>query len=248
MTVDLDLAAYEATNAARVLDELEIELNPATEQLLRWLTDLRQNQPPQPAHNAVAILIADNADPATIDAAIATNVGQAHRVQQHALAANILGQRVLDALLADSERIHAELAVTAEATIERLHRAAAIDETITELTKQRRTEDAHILACIDSDAEQLRSLFYVRDAYLTSPDARWSTGWWNCKQLKNPWDVGHPQPADDTVWGVWRAQIRAGGRLWYPTVDQARAASQAREPADTLPPINPYRETNAVFK
>ena len=246
MTVEFDLAAYEAGNAARTLNEFDIKLNTDTDRLLQQLNDLKAN-PPQPLpHNAVAELVADAAKPAVIDAAIAAHVGQNHRIIQHDVALNIVGQRVLDAIMADRDRLHAALAVTATEAIDRLHQAAAIAETISELTKQRRNTEAHILACIDSDAETLRSLYYIRDQYLTPPSEPWMTGWFNCGQFSNPWDIKHPHPKDDTVWGLWRAQIQSGGRLWFPTIAEARAASQAREPRPSdslLPPIDPYLRT-----
>ena len=248
MTVDFDLASYEAGNAARSLNEFDIKLNADTDRCLRRLNELKAN-PPQPLpHNAVAELVADAAKPAVIDAAIAAQIGQNHRIMAHDTALNIVGQRVLDAIMADSDRLHAALKVTAADAIDRLHQAAAIDETITELTKQRRTSEAHILACIDSDAETLRSLYYIRDEYLTPASEQWLTGWWNCGQFSNPWDIKHPHPKDETVWGLWRAQIHSGGRLWFPTIEEARAASQPHEPRaqdSVLAPIDPRR--SAIF-
>ena len=247
MAVDFDFAAYESGNATRALDGFGIDLPADAEQWVNRLNDLRQNPPEQPAHSLVAELIADAADPAVIDAAVAAQVGVGHRIQAHTVAQNIVGQRVLDAILADRNRIHSQLRTTADETIARLHRAAAIDENIVDLTRQRRTEDAHLVATADADAETLRSLFYVRDEYLTPPSTPWSTGWWDCGKFENPWDIKHPNPKDDSLFGVWRAEVAAGGRLWYPTIDEARAASQIREPAEVLPPIDPYRTGTGMF-
>jgi hypothetical protein len=246
MTVDFDLASYEAGNAARSLNEFDIKLNADTDRCLRRLNDLKAN-PPQPLpHNAVAELVADAAKPAVIGAAVAAHVGQNHRIIQHDVALNISGRRVLDALLADRDRIHAALAVIANEVIDRLHRAAAVDESIAELAKQRRNDEATVLACIDSDAETLRRLFVIRDEYLTPASEKWSTGWWSCATYSNPWELKNSSPREETVWEVIRAEIRAGGQLWFPTIAEARAASQAREPRPSdslLPPIDPYHRT-----
>jgi hypothetical protein len=243
---DFDMAGYEAGNACRALDEFGITLNADADRWLQRLNELKAN-PPQPLpHNAVAELVADAAKPAVIGAAVAAHVGQNHRIIQHDVALNISGRRVLDALLADRDRIHAALAVIANEVIDRLHRAAAVDESITELAKQRRNDEATVLACIDSDAETLRRLFVIRDEYLTPASEKWSTGWWSCATYSNPWELKNSSPREETVWEVIRAEIRAGGQLWFPTIAEARAASQAREPRPSdslLPPIDPYHRT-----
>ena len=246
MTVDFDLANYEAGNATRAIDQFGITLNTDAEQWLQRLNDLKATPPAPLPHNAVAELIADAAKAAVIDTAIAAYVGQSHRGLQHDVALNIVGRRVLDAIVADRDRIHAELAELANEVIDRLHRAAVTDESISELTRQRRNDEAHLLACIDSDAETLRSLFYIRDEYLTPSSEQWSTGWWSCAQFANPWDVKNPNVRDETPWGLWRASVRAGAQLWFPTIEEARAASQPHEPraADSmLAPIDPYHRT-----
>lgn len=247
--IEFDLAGYEAGNGCRALDEFGITLNADVHRWLQRLNELKAN-PPQPLpHNAVAELVADAAKPAVIDAAVAAHVGQNHRIIQHDVALNISGRRVLDALLADRDRIHATLAVIANEVIDRLHRAAAVDESITELAKQRRNDEATVLACIDSDAETLRRLFVIRDEYLTPASEKWSTGWWSCATYSNPWDVKNPSPREETVWELFRAEIRAGGQLWFPTIEEARAASQVREPRtndSVLPPIDPRRHATFI--
>lgn len=246
---DFDLAGYEAGNGCRALDEFGITLSADTDRWFQRLNELKANPPKPLPHNAVAELVADAAKPAVIDAAVAAHVGQNHRIMAHDIAVNIVGRRVLDALLADRDRIHAALAVIANEAIDRLHRAAALEQSISELTRQRRSDEAHLLACADTDAETLRRLFVIRDEYLTPASEKWSTGWWNCATYSNPWDVKNPSPREETVWEVFRAEIRAGGQLWFPTIEEARAASQAREPrpADSLlPPVDPRRHATFI--
>jgi len=227
-----------ALNAAQQFDRFGVDLPDEAQRWVQRLNELRQNRPEAPAHNGVAGLIAYGAKPATIDAAIAEYVGHAHRQQQHQMAENIVGQRTLAAILNDRDRLHRELAATATDIIDRLHQAAAIDETAVELIKQRRTTEAHAVATADSDAAELRNLYQLRDRFLIPPQARWSTGWWSCAEFESPWDIEHPSVRDDSLWGMWRAEIRAGGRLWFATVEEARAASQPHEPtsSEMLPP------------
>lgn len=243
----IDQPAFEASQAFRALDQLGIELSADTQRLAKRLNILREN-PPQPApFNRVAHLIADDANDKAISQAVIEHLGTNHLIQQTVLAADILGGRVLDAILDDAPRIHAELRVTADELIDRLHQAAALDLSVIELTKARRIDDAHLAATAESDAESLRTLYFVRDTYLTPPTARWCTGWHDCRTVKNPWDATYIGEHDETTWGTWQAAIRAGAQLWYPTVEEATAASQAHEPGDMLPPIDVHRSSTGMF-
>ena len=101
------------------------------------------------------------------------------------------------------------------------------------------------MACADSDAAELRDLYALRDRYLTPSGSHWSTGWWSCETFSNPWDIsGRHADHGGTLWGHWRANIRAGGRLWFATYEDATAASSAHEPNMTAP-IDPYRASFA---
>jgi hypothetical protein len=235
-----DDPALEALDAARSLEGFGIELPQPAAEWVTKLAELRQQRPqPLPTHH-VAGLIADSVDEAVIDRAVASHVGHHFRVQQHAQAERICGQRALAAILADRDRIHDELRTTAEALIDRLHRAAAIDEDIRELTRQRRVDEAHLLATADADTAELREAVRVRDYYLTPRTEHWSTGWWSCEHWRNPWEIdGSNADHDGTLWSVWRSRIRANGKLWFPTVEEAHAASQPHEPVDEL--IAPYK-------
>lgn len=162
-----DDPALEALDAARSLEGFGIELPQPAAEWVTKLAELRQQRPqPLPTHH-VAGLIADSVDEAVIDRAVASHVGHHFRVQQHAQAERICGQRALAAILADRDRIHDELRTTAEALIDRLHRAAAIDEDIRELTRQRRTDEAHLLATADADIAEL-----VADCVISHPFGR----------------------------------------------------------------------------
>ena len=248
-TRDPSTAARNAIDASNQLDGFGITLGADAAKWLTKLLELRANPPVEPPANEVAELIAGSASATAIDRALAQKLGAALRAGQHMRATQIVGGRVLDAILGDRDRVHAELSTTATGIIERLHRAALIDASIIELTRARRTDEAHALAVAESDTAELSDLYQVRNNVLTTPGARWSTGWWDCAIWQTPWDtaIGHVSETDGSKWGLWRATIRAGGRLWYPTHEQATTASQAHEPADMLPPINPRRTGNATF-
>jgi len=240
-TRDPSTAVRHALDATNQLDGFGIELPTDAARWLTKLTELRANPPVEPPPNQVAELIADGAKASEVDKAIAVRLGAHLRAGQHTRATQIIGGRLLDAILNDAHRIHTELSTTADGIIERLHRAALINETIIELTRARRTDEAHALAVAESDVIELDDLCKLRNNVLTAPGARWSTGWWDASIWSNPWAITHPIVDGGSRWDLWRANIRAGGRLWFATHEQATTASAAHEPADMLPPINPRR-------
>lgn len=237
-------AAYDAIDAARAFNHFGLELPKDASHWVQRLTELRSNRPEAPPHNAVAKLFADNAKAGDIEKAIAAHLGHSHRRNQHSEAETIAGARALNAIREHRDELHAQLATIAAELIDRLHRAAQISEDIRELSRQRRTAEAHLIATAEDDAAELHDLYEVRNNYLTAPGSHWATGWWDCQTFRNPWDIGAGKSDHDgaTLWTAWAASIRAGGTLWFPTFEEATAASQAREP-DMTPPIDPRRET-----
>ncbi|MBX7433480.1 hypothetical protein JDV09_15370 [Mycobacterium sp. Y57] len=241
-----DNSGFDAIQAAQSFDRFAVELPDDAVTALHKLMELRQSQPEDPPRDTVAHLIADSAKPNVIDAAIAAHVGANHRQQQHRVAETLTGRRVLAAIMADRARLHTELAVTADELIDRLHRAALITESVVDLARAKRPDDAHLLAVIESDAAELKDLYVLRDRYLTADGARWSTGWWSCQHWRTPWDHGHVADHDSSQWGAWRAVIRAGGNLWFVPIEEATAASAKHEPSGPdlmTQPFNPRKGT-----
>lgn len=170
------------------------------------------------------------------------------RAGQHRHAQQLCGQRCLAAILDDAPRIHTELAATASEIVERLHTAALIYETVADLVKARRVDNAHTLAVAESDVAELDDLY--KSATNTSRHANHvgAQGWCDCSIWSNPWDIfaGHVAENDGSRWGHWRAVIRSGGKLWYPSHEQATAASREHEHADMTKPIDPRRVAPAA--
>lgn len=146
----ISTSSLEAVDAAHSFGSFDIELPPAATRWVRRLQELRTRRPEPPPRNRVAELIADGAPEADISAAIAQHVGQQHRLTQHSEAELLAGARALAAIMADRDRLHKELRVIAEQLIERLHTAAQIEESIVDLTRQRRTAEAHAVATADT--------------------------------------------------------------------------------------------------
>jgi hypothetical protein len=233
--------AREANDCAKRLAHFSIE--PPTP-AARWLARLHQLQqnPPLPApHNGVAELLAapEAPDEADVDAAIMRHLSAHHRAQQHGTAEKLVGRKALDAVLASRDELHKQLAGIADEIIAKLHAAAEITETLGDLTRQRRIDDATIVAHADSDAEQLLALYMLRNQFLTPAGAQWSTGLWSCENWSNPWNLQNHTGTYMTIWGSWREGIRHGGRLWFATFEEATAESSAHEPVDEPEPIDP---------
>ena len=241
--------AFDCLEAARQFGRIGVQLPDMADQWVQRLIKLQASRPEAPAHNAVAELIADAAKESEINAELTRHVNHPLRAVQHAEAERVCGQRALAAILADQHRMHQKLAAAADPLIERLHAAALIDEDLRQLVLQGRSDEAHMLSVIDADAAELRELYALRDEFLTSPTEQWSTGRWDCAAFENPWDIPHfglSTGGDEGLWATWRRSIRAGGRLWFPSLFDAHAASAAHEPTD-VPSIDPRRETAMRF-
>jgi hypothetical protein len=237
-----DTAVYDALDCGREFDRFDVALPDTAATWLTKLIALRENKPEPPHPNAVGEMIAASAEPAAVDAAIAASLGAQHRTNQHGHAERLCAQRVLAAVLQDRDRLHRELAAVADELINRLHRVAAIEETIAELARERRVDEAALLANVEVDAATLKDLYAVRNAYTTPGGvfAEWSTGMWSCETWATPWDLPPHETVIDSgsLWELWRAGIRGGARLAFFTIEQAREQSDAHEPRD-LEPIDP---------
>ena len=135
----------------------------------RWhqrLLELQKSRPEAPPHGHVAELIAGGADQAAIDKLVAQQVGQSFRQQEHAEAIRLCGRRVLASVREHRDHLHAQLADIANDIITQLHNAAALDADITQLAREKRVDDAALLASAPSHAATLQDLYKVRDWYL----------------------------------------------------------------------------------
>src|SRR4051812_12990279 len=112
-------SSLDALDAAHALHHFGLELPSDAAHWVQRLTDLRSNRPQPVPHNAVATLIADDAQAADLDRAIAAHLGHNHRLQQHVEAENISGQRALNAILTARDELHRQLANIATDTIAR---------------------------------------------------------------------------------------------------------------------------------
>lgn len=238
-----DDPSFEAPQAAKRLSRLGIDISEAASHWVERLLGLQRTRPEPQPHNEVAQMIANGAKESDIRAASAQHLSFDHRRTQHVEAERICGSNALHEILRDRVRLHNELAVTANELIEKIHVAARIDENLVELTRQGRGDEAYRLSVIESDTDELRECYEVRDMFLTVPGEHWKPGWWDCSQCSNPWDVAHHtigSRGDENLWDIWRASIRAGAILWFPSLEQARAAALEHQPIEQPQPQASY--------
>lgn len=188
-------------------------------------------RPSPPDPQTVRDLILDEAKPAAIDKALLNQVAAQHHRNAWAQAVEVADRRVLAAILDHREHLHAALREQAETIIDRILRCAPITEPLAELIRQGRRDDADSVALLDGDAVELSNLYRVRDQYLTpgrdatERRAAYDVGGYRCDVWRDPDRVEHV-PRQATVSGGYLEGIRAGGQLWFPTVEEAREAAQ----------------------
>lgn len=183
--------------------------------------------PTAPDHNAVARLIIDDADPDTIAAAVAEHVGAIHHAQQHRLAVDMAGQRVLAAILAERDDIHAQLKALADGLIAQITAAAAVSGTLPDLIRQGNTNEAKVLADAEPAAETLRQLYDLRNTLLVPAGLSTSVNGIEGGVWEDPGLADRHYHQAPSLFQSWAAIIRAGGVLWFPTAEQAHEVAAA---------------------
>jgi len=120
------------------------------------------------------------------------------------------------------ELTHA-LAELAAPLIANLEHAATIDAELGALVRAGRHDDAAIIGRIDIDAEELQCLYSIRGTVTTG--AVWMVDWTDCSQWKDPHKLDTVE-YHGTATDRYRAGIRAGAGLWFPTPDEAVAQAE----------------------
>ena len=181
---------------------------------------------PQPT-TSVRDLYRDHATDKTIDAALAYNTTYTDRRNAWTQARADLGIATIRALIDNADELHPQLAALAEPIIENITAAAKLNDGLTALVRDGRTKDAELLASADHHTTQLEHLYILYADYCTPPDIETEIGGYTATRWNNPRTV-HGHTKGTTQWEAFRAGIRAGGQLWYPTwrqaVDTATAA------------------------
>ncbi|WP_396912483.1 hypothetical protein [Mycolicibacterium sp.] len=218
--INRESAHTNAHNAITEFGKLNVELPTAVNQAHDALIALETRRPQQPDANAVRELYATAATDKAINEALNASTNHQARHNAWIQARADLGIAVMQQMLSHSNEIHAALAAIATPIIEDITAAAKIDEPLNALVSAGRHNEATLTANAEINVAQLQHLYDLRDRYLTPPSAATSAGHYDGSVWANP-SVVHGKARGETTAATWRAGIRAGGQLAFPTHTQA---------------------------
>lgn len=184
-----------------------------------------ETRAPQPTIS-VRDLYVNNATDKSINEALAYNATHNDRRNAWTQARADLGIATIRALINNADELHPQLASLAKPIIENITAAAQLNDGLTALVRDGRTKDAELLAHAEHHTTQLEHLYALYADYCTPPDIETEFGGYTATHWSNPRTV-HGHDKGDTQWEAWRAGIRAGGQLWYPTWQQAADTANA---------------------
>ncbi|TWS20644.1 hypothetical protein FK529_04690 [Tsukamurella asaccharolytica] len=217
---------YRARDAVATFDRLGIALPDPVLDAVAALDQVDAARPEQPDPGAVAQLIADGAPAKTVTAALEASALHGAHLSAWQQARQITGRRVTTAILDHASELHAALAEQADTAIAILEADAHIDKPLAELVRTGETDAARTVAGADHAAELLDSLGTVRDLWLKPLGSTHDASGVNCGTWRDPRALDGRLHGATTPREVFRMGIRAGGQLWFPTVDEARAAAE----------------------
>lgn len=211
-----------ARHALKDLTGVGVKLPKSVADAAAVLDRIEAEAPTEPAPNAVSEAILNDEPADVIDALIAQHLGYDHHQQQHMRAMDTAGARILTAILSEADDIHAQLATQAGKLIEDIHAAAEVNAPVDQLVRDGRTKDARLVATADANVAQLQTLYGLRNQYLARGVQATSVGDVEAGVWEDPELADHHHRQQPTTFGTWAIIIRAGGRLWFPTPEQAR--------------------------
>lgn len=166
-----------------------------------------------------------NREPAEkIEALSATMYAAGLRFSAWSQARDRAGRAVLEALRFNHEDLVADLAALAAPLIESIEHVAGLDShNIDTLVMVGRHDDARALAELPTAVAELKALYELRRV-TTPPGSRYTAGAVDCGEWQDPRKVTHASGANPHSYYIHGVQL--GGKLWFPTVDQAETAAR----------------------
>ncbi|MGE3842415.1 MAG: hypothetical protein AB7I50_12590 [Vicinamibacterales bacterium] len=218
---------HRARNAVNQLTARGIELPDSVAAAVAVLDRVQAAAPAPPKTTAVREAILAGADDSEIDRLLLADLAHTRLRSEHTQAVVIAAERVLAAVMAERDNLHAALKVLAEHAIEQLDRVASFDgASLEELVRAGRHDDAKALAEVEVVGAELKALYEIRDTYLTpgGPEAR-QAGHFDCSEFVDC-RVGYRHHSiDRSVAGNYVYALRQGAELHYPTAEEALAAA-----------------------
>lgn len=220
---------YRAADARKQLHARGVELPEAVTAAYEVLDRITAAAPATPEPGAIRAAILDGANAATIDGLLLAELGHSRLRVEWAQARIDAAGRVLRALRQNTETVHDQLKVQAVELIDQLDHIAGLDQPLDALVLDGRHDDAQLLAQVDTIAAELDALYTIRDRFLLPsagrPDQIAVDGI-NCSRWRDPRPVSRHARGNRSIAESFTDGLRAGGKLWYPTAEQAVQAAQ----------------------
>jgi|SRR5690625_4178326 len=209
--------ARTARETIRELTDRKVKLDAVVLDKVAALDALDALHPEEPRADAVDVAYAagdpDGAHTAALQQLTYEARRQAwHRAQKAASAA------VLESVITHRDTIHEQLRTHADKLIARLEAAAAVEDIgLDRLLRDGREQDAKTVADAPWCESELKRLYALRDMRLRRPRETYGTRLVDTGMWRDP----------RTVRGTTTllAGLRAGGELWFPTIEDAAAAA-----------------------
>ncbi|OCB52979.1 hypothetical protein A5722_25525 [Mycobacterium vulneris] len=191
------------------------------------LDRIEAETPATPETTALREAILAGADADAINSLLLAELGATRLRSEYTQARNIAGQRILAAIHAERDDLHAGLADLADDAISQLAAVAALDgASLEHLVSVGRHDDAQALVNARVVGAELHALYEIRDLYLTpGGPAEFRAGHFDCSQYRDPRVATRHHSSDLDVTDNYVHALRQGAELWYPTSEEALAAA-----------------------
>lgn len=188
---------------------------------------ITKETPTEPSPTALRDVILAGGDAEAIGSALLFDLGTNRLSSAWSQAANEAAGRAINEIQKQREPLHAALAKQATTLIEQLERLAGIDQPLDSLIRSGDTEGARLVADRDLIANDLHACYQLRDEALFVGTIRAAqvggfdaSRWRNIDKISSHIHGG--SLAEQFISGV-----KGGGRLWFPTLEQAVEAATA---------------------
>ena len=218
--------AYQLTRALEQLEARNITISDNVTIAAKVFDKVVASTPEEPPVTALRDAVLAGADPTAVGAALLYQMGANQLSSAWQQAATEAAYRALAVIMDERETLHAQLKAQADELIEKLGRLATIDVPLDTLIREGKTDDARLLADKELISGELHALYELRDVALIPGTVRSArAGHVDATRWRNP-DVVENHLSGSSITEIYLSGLRAGGRLWFPTKEQALDAAQ----------------------
>jgi len=182
--------------------------------------------PEVPKRKALTDAIIDGADDGTLASTLLAHLGGSILADAWRLAAGKAARVALDCIYEHRAIFHGQLGVLADDAIAHINRVAGLHgRSLNTLVREGRHDEARDVADIELQIKEFLTLIDIRNGYLVGDAHQLRVDGVDASMWKNIADVSNHIHGDTQTEQIL-AGVRGGGILWYPTLEEARAAAQ----------------------